>query len=132
MKDACKFPYHSIAKFLENCWELLTSAPVMPLWRALKKDVRTKLLTGIVVFLILLTWVWKSVSGFLNRLQEDERRFVELFDTLNQHKELLRASIESSPDGVLVVNNQGKATHYNSNFTIMWNISQELMSKRDR
>jgi diguanylate cyclase (GGDEF)-like protein/PAS domain S-box-containing protein len=41
---------------------------------------------------------------------------------------LLRATLESTADGILVVDNLGKITTYNRQFTEMWRIPQEVLS----
>ncbi|MBF0383562.1 MAG: response regulator [Magnetococcales bacterium] len=99
--------------------------------KSLKADVRIKLLIGIVLFLLIMAFVWHSVSGLLLKLHAGEQQLRNLFENLTQNKELLRATIESSPDGILVVNNFGEVTHYNGNFINMWQIPKNLMDKRD-
>jgi PAS domain S-box-containing protein len=44
---------------------------------------------------------------------------------------LLRATLESNLDGILVVNKKGSITHSNSRFSTMWNIPQDIHSKKD-
>jgi signal transduction histidine kinase/ActR/RegA family two-component response regulator len=41
--------------------------------KTLKENVRTKLLSGIVIFLVILAFVWKAVSNLLYRLQQSEQ-----------------------------------------------------------
>jgi len=44
---------------------------------------------------------------------------------------LLQATLESTADGILVVNRAGKIAGYNRQFTLMWGIPEEIMSRRD-
>jgi PAS domain S-box len=40
---------------------------------------------------------------------------------------LLNAALESTEDGILVINLQGKITHYNKKFTTIWNIPDQVL-----
>ena len=55
------------------------------------------------------------------RLEEDERRMLAL----------LNATLESTTDGILVVDNHGQVTHFNQKFVSMWNIPSVLLDSRD-
>jgi PAS domain S-box-containing protein len=46
-------------------------------------------------------------------------------------EELLKATIESTADGILVVDNNGNALYANQRFARMWRIPQELLETRD-
>ena len=48
--------------------------------------------------------------------------------TLKKTLSLLNASLESTTDGILVVDPQGKITSYNQNFVNMWNIPPVLLA----
>ncbi|HCE42805.1 MAG TPA: hypothetical protein DET40_04600 [Lentisphaeria bacterium] len=50
---------------------------------------------------------------------------------LNQSLSLLNATLESTTDGILVVDNNGKFSYSNSKFAQMWSIPQEIMSSRN-
>ena len=52
-------------------------------------------------------------------------------EALMHSEELLRATVESTADGILVVNEKGEVTHSNARFAQMWNIPQELIAARD-
>lgn len=82
----------------------------------------------------------------LRRSQEDlegqvERRTEELQAELNERQkaevalkdgqELLRATLESTADGILAVNAEGKATHTNARFAEMWRIPEALLRSGD-
>ena len=58
-----------------------------------------------------------------------ERREIE--QKLEESEEILRASLESTADGILVVNEKGQVTHTNSKFANMWSIPQDLINTRD-
>ena len=58
-----------------------------------------------------------------------ERKQAE--EALRNNAELLRATIESTADGILVVNNAGRVTHTNALFRKMWRIPEELVQTRD-
>jgi len=48
-----------------------------------------------------------------------------------ESEELLRATIESTVDGILVVDRGGKILHANKRFANIWNIPEELIEVRD-
>ena len=52
---------------------------------------------------------------------------------LYESEATLKAAIESTADGILVVSKGGEATHWNARFIEMWNIPEELLdTKADR
>lgn len=88
-------------------------------------------------------WKWAAihavfVSGIsvicvinwrLNELELDRRRDAEsdLLDALS----VLSATLESTADGILVVNRDGAITTFNERFVEMWRLPAEVMSSRD-
>jgi PAS domain S-box-containing protein len=58
----------------------------------------------------------------------ERKRFEE---ALRVREELIRATLESTADGILVVNEKGEVTHTNKRFADMWRIPQELINKKD-
>lgn len=64
-------------------------------------------------------------TEFLNQLV-DERT-----ESLQQSFSLLRATIESSSDGILVVDLQGKIVDYNIQFVKLWNIPESIIKNVD-
>ncbi len=52
-------------------------------------------------------------------------------EALAEREELLGATIESTADGILVVNEKGETTHSNTRFAEMWRIPQELLETND-
>ena len=59
------------------------------------------------------------------RVREQTR---ELADSLS----LLNATLESTADGILVVNRQGKITSYNTTFSRMWRLPAEVAESNER
>jgi len=68
--------------------------------------------------------VW---TGFL--LDISERKMVE--EGLNQSLSLLNATIESTTDGILVVDLNGKISFSNTKFSEMWKIPDEIMARAE-
>ena len=58
-----------------------------------------------------------------------ERKRAE--EALRHRESLLRATLESTPDGIVVVDKNGKITHTNSRFEKMWNLPPEILKSRD-
>ena len=64
----------------------------------------------------------------MNVALEEEIRQRKVSDaTLKKTLSLLNASLESTADGIFVVDQQGMITGYNQNFMSMWNIPPELL-----
>ncbi|MBN1396431.1 MAG: PAS domain S-box protein, partial [Bacteroidetes bacterium] len=54
-------------------------------------------------------------------------------EKIQQSFSLLQATLESTADGILVVDHQGNITNYNAQFVRMWNIPESIMEKgKDR
>src|SRR3990167_3884434 len=52
-------------------------------------------------------------------------------DNFQEALSLLRATLESTADGILVVNREGKVTSFNRKFFEMWQIPESIASSRD-
>ena len=52
-------------------------------------------------------------------------------EKLRESEELLRATIESTADGILVVNEKGQVISTNERFVQLWRIPEELIKKRE-
>ena len=52
-------------------------------------------------------------------------------EAIQEKEALLRATLESTADGILVVNDQGDVTHANARFAEMWRIPESLLAKQD-
>jgi two-component system cell cycle sensor histidine kinase/response regulator CckA len=68
------------------------------------------------------------------RVKELENRSLKqssLEQALRESEELLKATIEATADGILVVDENGKVLHANKRFAQVWNIPNELIETRD-
>ncbi len=69
----------------------------------------------------------------MNRALEEEIRQRKISDTtLRKTLSLLHAALESTAEGILVVDQQGKITRYNQNFVNMWNIPPVLLATAEQ
>ncbi|MGH7731388.1 MAG: PAS domain S-box protein, partial [Candidatus Eiseniibacteriota bacterium] len=66
-------------------------------------------------------------TGFLRDITERRNAEAELRGTLS----LLSATLESTADGILVVDPSGKIVSLNRKFAAMWRIPQEILESRD-
>jgi len=64
----------------------------------------------------------------LSRLITERKKAEE---ALREGEELLRATVESTADGILVVDEKGQVTHTNKRFAQMWQIPDELIRIRE-
>lgn len=71
----------------------------------------------------------KSQSVCMLARDITERRIDE--ENLKNTLSLLTATLESTADGILVVDAEGKMVSYNEKFVHMWRIPQEVMESRD-
>ena len=60
-----------------------------------------------------------------------ERRVEERTQELASSVSLLNAALESTADGILVVDRQGAVTSYNAKFAEMWHLPRELVASKD-
>jgi two-component system cell cycle sensor histidine kinase/response regulator CckA len=70
----------------------------------------------------------------VKRVKELEKKSLKqssLEQALRESEELLKATIESTADGILVVDENGKVIHSNKRFSQIWNIPNELIETRD-
>lgn len=51
------------------------------------------------------------------------------YDQINMQNDTLKAILESTADGILVVDDIGKVLHYNKNFVRMWRIPSEIIAE---
>ncbi len=58
---------------------------------------------------------------------EQERAEMEMLD----REGLLKATLESTADGILVVDKHGRVTHLNARFPVMWQIPPDVLASRD-
>lgn len=52
-------------------------------------------------------------------------------ETLLDRERLLKATLESAADGILVVDHDGEATHWNARFVELWGIPEAVMATRN-
>lgn len=64
--------------------------------------------------------VWRNISERKNAEEEIKRSF-----------SLLRATLESTADGILVVDREGKIVSYNDRFKQMWHIPESVIATKD-
>ncbi len=55
----------------------------------------------------------------------------EMEQQLRSSEDLLRATLESTADGILVVDEKGHVSHISNRFTKIWNVPEELVQQRD-
>jgi diguanylate cyclase (GGDEF)-like protein/PAS domain S-box-containing protein len=73
-------------------------------------------------------------NGCVHRLWGTQRDITVRMNAENQlasSLSLLRATLESTADGILVVDNNGKMTSYNQKFIELWRIPKEIGESRD-
>jgi PAS domain S-box-containing protein len=58
-----------------------------------------------------------------------ERKWAE--EALRESEAMLKATFEAIVDGILAINENGFITHVNTKFTHMWQISKDLINRRD-
>ncbi len=75
--------------------------------------------------------LYDAFNNMLNqiRLREAERDKAE--NELRESEEVLRATFESTVDGILVVDNNGKVSSKNAQFGEMWHIPEEIFTSGD-
>lgn len=64
-------------------------------------------------------------------LNEEIRQRITADARLKKTLSLLHASLESTADGIFVIDQQGKITSYNQNFVSMWNIPRNILETGD-
>ena len=67
----------------------------------------------------------------LQAIVRDVTERMQAEEALRRNEELLKATLESTADGILVVNNRGEVTHYNNRFARIWNLPDEILATHD-
>lgn len=78
-----------------------------------------------------LTKKWQLIQEAREYTDFLERRVEERTTSLQKSVSTLRATLESSADGILVVDKQGKIVDYNNKFIEMWKIPQSIISAKN-
>jgi diguanylate cyclase (GGDEF)-like protein len=73
----------------------------------------------------------RTNSELENRVLARTSELERAVAALREGEELLRATVESTADGILVVASDGKVVHANERFAQMWRIPPDLISARD-
>ena len=55
----------------------------------------------------------------------------EMEHQLRSSEDLLRGTLESTADGILVIDENGRVSHMNKRFAKIWDVSEELVQQRD-
>jgi len=76
-----------------------------------------------------LTKKWQVMSELKKHEEHLENIIAQRTYSLNESLSLIRTTFESSIDGILVVNNEGKVIDFNSKFVELWNIPSQVMKK---
>jgi len=73
----------------------------------------------------------EELSKLNTQLQNEieEKRQAEY--ALRDNEELLKATIESTADGIFVINENGEVTHSNARFAELWDIPEKLLRTKD-
>jgi len=85
-------------------------------------------------------WFWSNLQPVVNSdgkitsvlvVAHDMTDKKKAEEALKESQNLLRAILESTADGILVVNNNGQVTHTNKNFAELWRMPPQLIQSRD-
>lgn len=102
--------------------------------RNYKTEKRFLTRTGDVIWGLLTVSVVREADGtplYAVRIIEDITARKRGEEELEQSLSVLRATLESSTDGILVVDQNRKIVNYNRKFVEMWKIPQRIMLERD-
>jgi len=78
-----------------------------------------------------LTKKWQLMRLVKEHTELLEKNVEERTSSLRQSLSVTRSTLESSADGIVVVNNEGKVIDYNERFIKLWNIPQAIISTKD-
>ena len=104
------------------------------------KELTLRTARGRRLFVTLFSTCVKNIKGEINGSQgvlydvTAEKELVALREAqqqLRDNEDLLRATLESTADGILVVDEKGRITHANRRFAKMWGIPDELAQQPD-
>jgi diguanylate cyclase (GGDEF)-like protein/PAS domain S-box-containing protein len=78
-----------------------------------------------------LTKKWQLLQESVHYTSSLEQRVKEHTETLQQSLSRLRATLESSTDGILVIDQNNKVVDFNQKFLTLWAISEEELTQKD-
>ncbi len=76
-----------------------------------------------------LTKKWQLVQAITKHTNLLETKVLERTSSLQNALSLTRATLDSSIDGIIVVNNEGKIIDFNNQYSEMWKIKDDLSEK---
>jgi len=74
---------------------------------------------------------YEELGKRVKELEDKSLKQSSLEQALRENEELLKATIEATADGILVVDENGKVLHANKRFEQIWNIPNELIKTKD-
>ena len=72
-----------------------------------------------------------ELTKAVTRLQKEIKQRKQAEEDLKKTLSLLQATLESTADGILVVDNAGHWTGYNTQFLNIWNLPEDVFSQKD-
>jgi PAS domain S-box-containing protein len=72
-----------------------------------------------------------NLNNALSQARQEVAARQQAEDVLKSSLSLLQASLESTADGILVVNSAGNITKWNQKFAEMWKLSEEILSTQN-
>ncbi|MBI2792413.1 MAG: EAL domain-containing protein [Gammaproteobacteria bacterium] len=74
---------------------------------------------------------WQLMQELKHRAEFLEKTVEQRTQSLQESLSLIRSTIESSTDGILIVSNLGKIVDYNASFLSMWNIPESAIQTKE-
>jgi PAS domain S-box-containing protein len=96
-------------------------------WEIIRKDGAKRYIEASVSLIKNLSGQPAGFRGLVRDITNRKRTEEEIKQTLS----LLNATLESTADGILVVDRKGKIESFNQKFVQMWNIPESVMASRD-
>jgi diguanylate cyclase (GGDEF)-like protein len=78
-----------------------------------------------------LTKKWQLMQDSRQHMQSLEKHIQERTDSLQKSLSLTRATLDSSTDGILVVDGEERVVDYNKNFIDLWKIPASVLESKD-
>ena len=103
------------------------SLPMKPLWAMERSRIFTLLLGHTLLWLLGLVGLGLGAHRLADQVTERKRAE----DALQNSHSLLVATLESTADGILVVDTAGKVISFNRSFPELWRIPETLIATRD-